>query len=196
MCFPQIALSQPVGSNSRLVRYAACGGPCFSSSPGAPSASCEPARRSCHPGSNFGSPVWPAKLAATHACGPYGSQPFGNSTGVERCDNREEKVPCSSDICVGLAAASSVPKSGGTSIGNRKNHAEENPPARKLKPAKKEEDFSANASKKMPANKILFQTGDFDPLRFHCWHAELLVRFRRRIIPPSCSASVFFEEIH
>jgi hypothetical protein len=62
-----------------------------------------------------------------------------------------------------------VPKSGGTSIGNRKNQAEENPPGRKLTPAKKEEDFSAKASKKMPAKKIQFLTGDFDPLRFHCW---------------------------
>jgi hypothetical protein len=35
---------------------------------------------------------------------------------------------------------------------------------------KKEEDFSANASKKMPAKKIQFLTGDIDPLRFHCWH--------------------------
>jgi len=50
-----------------------------------------------------------------------------------------------------------------------RTNAEENPPARKLKPAKKEEDFSADASKKRPAKKIQFLTGDFDPLRFHCW---------------------------
>ena len=173
MCFPQAALSQSVGSSSHLVRYDGYSGPCFSSSPDAPSASCEHARRSCHPGSNFGSPVWPAKLAATRACGLYGSRPFGNSIGVARSDNREEKVPCSSDICVGFAAASSVPKSGGTSIGNRGNKAEENPPGRRLTPAKKEEKFSANASKKMPANKIQFQTGDFDPFLFHRWqHAR------------------------
>jgi hypothetical protein len=42
-------------------------------------------------------------------------------------------------------------------------------PGRRLTPAKKEEKFSANALKKMPANKIQFLTGDFDPLRFHCW---------------------------
>ena len=56
------------------------------------------------------------------------------------------------------------------SIGNRKNQTEENPPGRKLKPAKKEEDFSANTSKKMPVKKIQFQAVDFDPLPFHRWH--------------------------
>jgi hypothetical protein len=167
VCFPQIALSQSVGSSSRPVRYAAGIGPRFSSSPDVPSASCEPARRSSHPGSNFGSPVWPAKLAATRACALYGTRALGHSTGVEHSDNQEEKVPCSSDICVGLAAASSVPKSGGTSIGKRKNRAEENPLGRKLITEKKEEDFSANAAKKMPTKKIQFQTGSFDPLRFH-----------------------------
>jgi hypothetical protein len=50
------------------------------------------------------------------------------------------------------------------SIGTRENQAEENPPESKLKPARKEEDLSANASK-----KIQFQTGDFDLLPFHRW---------------------------
>jgi hypothetical protein len=63
-----------------------------------------------------------------------------------------------------------VPESGGTSIGNRKNQAEENPPRRKLTPAKKEEDFSVNASKKMPPKKIHFQIGDSDPVLFQRWH--------------------------
>jgi hypothetical protein len=58
-----------------------------------------------------------------------------------------------------------------------RTNAEENPPARKLKPAKKEEDFSADASKKRPAKKIQFLTGDFDPLRFHCWHSRGLLKF-------------------
>jgi hypothetical protein len=56
------------------------------------------------------------------------------------------------------------------SIGNRRNQAEENPPERKLKPAKKEEEISANAPKKKPTKKIHFQTGGFDPLLFHRWH--------------------------
>jgi hypothetical protein len=60
-----------------------------------------------------------------------------------------------------------VPNQGATTIGNRKNQAEENPLGRKLTPAKKEEDSSANASKKMPAKKIQFQTGTFDPLLLH-----------------------------
>lgn len=167
MCFPQVALSQSVGSNSRLVRYAAYSGSCFSSRLGGPFASYEPARRFSHPGSNFGSLVWPAKLAATRTCGLYGTRALGSSIGVERSDNREEKVPCSVGSCVGLAAASSGSKSGATSIGNRKNQSEENPPGRTLTPAKKEEDFSANASKKMPAKKIQFQTGSFDLLPFY-----------------------------
>jgi hypothetical protein len=167
VCFPQVALSQSVGSSSRLVRYAAYSEPCFSSSPDGPFASYEPARRFSHPGSNYGSLVWPAKLAATHACGLYGSRPLGNSTGVEHSDNREEKIPCSVDICVGLAAASSGSKIRKNRVRNRKNQAEENPPGRKLKPAKKEEDFSANASKKRPTKKIQFQTGSFDPLLLH-----------------------------
>jgi len=62
--------------------------------------------------------------------------------------------------------ASSVPKSGRTNIGKRSKRAEENPPGRRLTPAKKEEDFSANVSKKRPAKKIHFQTGDFDPVLF------------------------------
>lgn len=156
MYFPQIALSQSVGSSSRLVRYAAGIGSCFSNSPDAPSASREPARSSSHPGSNFGSPAWPTKLAANRACELYGTRALGNSTGVEHSDNQEEKVPCSSDICVGLAAASSVPKSGGTSIRNRRNQVEENPPGRKLSTEKKEENFSENVSKKRPAKKIQF----------------------------------------
>ena len=179
-CFPQVALWQSVGSSSRLVRYAAYSGPCSSSSPGAPSASCEPARRSSHPGSKFGSPVWPAKLAATRACGLYGSQPFGNSIGVERSDNREEKVPCSVGSCVGLAAASSGSKVRRNQYRNRKNQAEENPPGRRLTKAKKEEDFSANGSKKRPAKKIQFQTGGFDPFLFHRWHPRQIVGGFRR----------------
>ena len=55
------SIAVELGSSSRLVRYAAGIGPCFSSRPDAPSASREHARRSCHPGSNFGSPVWPTK---------------------------------------------------------------------------------------------------------------------------------------
>jgi hypothetical protein len=41
-----------------------------------------------------------------------------------------------------------VPNQGATSIGNRKNQAEANPPGRKLITEKKEEDFSANARRK------------------------------------------------
>jgi hypothetical protein len=63
-------------------------------------------------------------------------------------------------------------------VENRKNQAEENPPERKLKPAKKEEDFSMNASKKMPAKKIQFLTGDFDPVPFHHWHQLLAPKGR------------------
>jgi hypothetical protein len=48
---------------------------------------------------------------------------------------------------------------------------EENPPDRKLRPAKKEEDFSANALKKMPAKKIPFQIAGFDPFPFHRWQS-------------------------
>jgi hypothetical protein len=66
-----------------------------------------------------------------------------------------------------------VPKSAGTSIGNRKNQAEQNPPGRRLKPAKKEEDPSGKLAKKIPANKIQSQTGDFDPLPFHRWQIIL-----------------------
>jgi hypothetical protein len=43
--------------------------------------------------------------------------------------------------------------------------------ARKDTAEKKEEDFSANVSKKSPAKKIHFQTGSFDPFPFHRWHA-------------------------
>ncbi len=147
-------MRQAPASGSRLVRYGADNGPCFSSSPDGPSASCGPARRSSHPGNNFGSPVWPTRPAATHACALYGNQVLSNSTGVAHCGNREEKVPCSSGTYVGLSAASSVPKLKGTSIGNRCAETEENPPARRLSAAKKEEDFSANRLKKIHQKKI------------------------------------------
>ncbi|HEY5911110.1 MAG TPA: hypothetical protein VJA21_10955 [Verrucomicrobiae bacterium] len=119
----------------------------------------------------------------TRACGLYDSRPFGNSTGVERSGNREEKVPCSLGICVGLAAASSVPKSERTSIGNRRKQAEENPPARRLTTAKKEEDFSANRSKKIQRKKIQFQTGSFDPLPFHRWQITGAATLREHRVP-------------
>jgi hypothetical protein len=55
-----------------------------------------------------------------------------------------------------VAAASSVPKSKGTSIGNRREPEEENPAARKIRGEKKKEEFSANLSKKIHRKKIPF----------------------------------------
>ncbi len=60
-------------------------------------------------------------------------------------------------------------------IGKPNYQAEENPPGRRLTKAKKEEDFSANASKKSPAKKIHFYTGSFDPFPFWRWQACSLV---------------------
>src|SRR6266446_1820854 len=64
-----------------------------------------------------------------------------------------------------------------TSIGNRHKQVEENPPGRRLTKTKKEEDFSADASKKTPSKKIHFQTGGSDPFSFHRWQAGHLSWF-------------------
>jgi hypothetical protein len=69
-------------------------------------------------------------------------------------------------------AASSVPKSKGTIIGKRSEQAEEDPPARRLRTAKKEEEPSANRSKNIQRKKIHFQTGNFAPIPFRRWQLD------------------------
>ena len=150
MCFPQPPLPQEFAPSSRLVRYAVGNGPCFSNSPDAPSASCEPARHSSHPGNNFGSPAWLTRLAAIGACSLYGNRVLGNSTGVASCDNREEKVPYSSGTCPGFLLASSVPKSKGTSIGNRCREAEENPTRKKTQDGEEGRRFFSESFEENP----------------------------------------------
>jgi hypothetical protein len=49
-----------------------------------------------------------------------------------------------------------VPKSKGTSIGQRRETGEENPAGRRLRGVKKEEEFSVNLSKKIQRKKIPF----------------------------------------
>jgi hypothetical protein len=92
---------------------------------------------------------------------------------VDHSDNREEKVPCSSGTCIGSSAASSVPKSKGTSIGRPSETTEENPAGRRLRPEKKEEEFSANLSKKTQRKKIPFQTAGFVSLPLRRWQKTL-----------------------
>jgi hypothetical protein len=99
----------------------------------------------------------------------YGSRAYGSNAGVGHSGNREEKVPCSSGTCVGSSAASSVPKSKGTSIGRPSQTTEENPAGRRLRPEKKEEESSANLSKKTQRKKILFLATRFASVRFHRW---------------------------
>jgi len=164
-------LARGPAPGSRLVRYGPGSGPCFSNNPDAPSATGEPARRSGRLGSNFGSPAWPTRPAATRVCCPYGSRAYGSNAGVAHSDNQEEKVPCSSGTCGGNSAASSVPKSKGTSIGKPGETTEENPAGRRLRPEKKEEEFSANPSKKNQGKKILFLATGFESVRFHRWHS-------------------------
>jgi hypothetical protein len=53
--------------------------------------------------------------------------------------------------------------------GRRKRACAQRGRRRRASREKKEEEFSANPSKKMPANKIQFQTGDSDPFLFHRW---------------------------
>jgi len=65
-----------------------------------------------------------------------------------------------------LLGASSVPNSKGTTIGKRSEPPEENPAATKLRPEKKEEEFSANPSKKTQQKKIPFQTVSFASIPF------------------------------
>ena len=55
-----------------------------------------------------------------------------------------------------------------TSIGRPSQKTEENPAGRRLRPEKKEEDFSANLSKKIQRKKIPFQTGSFASIPFRC----------------------------
>jgi hypothetical protein len=73
--------------------------------------------------------------------------------------------------------ASSVPKSKGTTIPNRSEQAEENPPARRLKRAKKEEEFSANPSKKIQRKKIQFHIGSFASIPPRRWQGVLGFEF-------------------
>src|SRR5260370_1692257 len=113
------------------------------------------------------------------ADGPCDTRVLSNSTGVAHSDNRQEKVPCSSGTCVGLSAASWVPKSKGTIIGNRCEEAEENPPGRRLRTAKKEEEFSENPAKKIQRKKIPFQIGSFASIPSRRRHAPLCQRSER-----------------
>ena len=169
-------LAQGSAQGSRLVRYAAGSERCSSSSRDAPSASREPARRSWHPGNSCGSPAWPTRPAATRVGWPCGSRIYGSNAGVAHSDNWEEKVPCSSGTCVGNSAASSVPRSKGTSIGRPSETTEENPAGTKFRPEKKEEEFSANLSKKIPRKKIHFLATGFASIRFYRWHYEEIAR--------------------
>lgn len=166
-------LAQGSAPGSRLVRYGPGSGPCFSNSTDALSATCELARRSGRPGNIFASPAWPTRPVASRVCWPCGSRVYGNNAGVDHSDNREEKVPCSSGTCVGSSAASSVPKSKGTSIGRPSETMEENPAGRKLRPEKKEEEFSANLLKKTQRKKIPFLVTRFASVRFHQLHQEI-----------------------
>ena len=86
-----------------------------------------------------------------------------------RSGNRGEKVLCSLDTWVGISAASSVPKSKGTSIRPRRETAKENPAGRRLRVVKKEEDFSANPPKKTRRKKIPFQTVSFASIPLRSW---------------------------
>ena len=108
--FLQAAVWQAVASGRRLVRYGADSGPCSSSSPDAPSASRELARRSCRPGSNSGSPAlanqafWLSRLRALRQSG-LAQKRWRSAT----AGSREEKVLCSAGTCSGVSASSSVP---------------------------------------------------------------------------------------
>jgi hypothetical protein len=53
-------------------------------------------------------------------------------------------------------AASSIQKSKGTIIGEQGGTVEENPATRRIRAEKKEEEFSANLSKKIQRKKIPF----------------------------------------
>jgi len=62
--------------------------------------------------------------------------------------------------------ASSVPKSKGTSIGKPTESAERNPPGRRLKPEKKEEEFAVNLSKKSHGQEDPFLAARFVSVQF------------------------------
>jgi hypothetical protein len=76
----------------------------------------------------------------------------------------KKKFPCSSNTYGWIAAASSVPKSKGTKYPKPRNREGRKSTRRKLKPTKKEEEFSGNLPKKIQTQKIPFQTVRFAPL--------------------------------
>jgi hypothetical protein len=67
-----------------------------------------------------------------------------------------------------------VPNAKGTSIGKPQEPTEENPAGRRLRCEKKEEESSANLSKKIHPKKILFLTVRFASIPFQRWQYERL----------------------
>jgi hypothetical protein len=162
----QVLLQQRVGSSRPLVRYDAWRERYFSSSRDGLSAIAGPGRRERGRGNGLGSRVFGARPSDWRVCWPFGSQGWNRSADALGIDNWEEKVLCSSGTCIGCGTASLVPELKGTNVGRHRGEKEEKPGGRKLRKAKKEEEFSANPFKKIQGKKIHFQPARFEGVPF------------------------------
>jgi hypothetical protein len=154
----QVFVYQELVSSRHLVRYDAWRGRYFSSNPDGPSAIVGPGRRDGGRGSGFGSRVFGARPSDWRVCWLFGSPGWNRSADALGCGNWEEKVLCSSGTCNVCGTASLVPESKGTNVGRHRGKGKKNQGGRRLREAKKEEEFSANFSKKTQRKKIHFQT--------------------------------------
>lgn len=151
----------------RLVRYGRAIGSSFSNRPGGSFATPGPAVHFEHLENILRSAAWPATRSDWLVCATSDNQVLNRSAGGSDDDSQGEKVPCSEGIYSGASEFSSVQNNQTEQPEKNQGKEKENPEGRRISKAKKEENSSANLSKKTQKKKIHFKTIRFRPLSSH-----------------------------